>query len=280
MKFQRPPRAELERRLAAAHENLRACTLCAWRCSVDRSQGAAGICRTSARTRVFRELLHFGEELDLIPSHVVYLNGCNFGCVFCISGTENDIVEVGEPLEAESFARLVRQRQAEGAINVNFLGGEPSIHAHAIIELAMHLPEDLPIVFNSNMFLSPECFALLRDVVQIWLADLKFGNPGCAERLAGVEGYLEVVRRYLKLAATAGRLMVRHLIMPAHIDCCTIPCLEWLAAELPEVELSLMDQYVPVHRAAEHAELNRLANGAEEERARQHARDLGLRLIS
>ncbi len=275
----RPPREELLRRLAAARANLRACTLCAYRCAVDRTAGAAGICRTSDRTRVFRELLHFGEELDLIPSHVVYLNGCNFGCVFCISGVENDIVEVGEPLEAEAFARRILARRDEGARNVNFLGGEPSIHAHAILELALHLPPDFPIVLNTNLYLSAEGFALLRDVVDIYLADFKFGNQACAERLAGVEDYLPVVRRNLRKAAGAGRLIVRHLVMPAHVDCCTLPCLDWLAAELPTVELSLMDQYVPMHRAVELPDLGRMATAGEEGRARAYARERGLRLV-
>jgi putative pyruvate formate lyase activating enzyme len=39
------------------------------------------------------------------------------------------------------------------------------------------------------------------------------------------------------------RVLVRHLLMPGHFDCCTRPVLEWLAG-LPGVEVSLLTQYI------------------------------------
>ncbi|MEZ4675889.1 MAG: hypothetical protein R2932_16815 [Caldilineaceae bacterium] len=42
-------------------------------------------------------------------------------------------------------------------------------------------------------------------------------------------------------------LLVRHLLMPGHFDCCTVPVLHWLAAR-PGIEVSLLTQYVaPAH---------------------------------
>ncbi|MFB5600175.1 MAG: pyruvate formate lyase activating enzyme, partial [Nitrososphaeraceae archaeon] len=36
-----------------------------------------------------------------------------------------------------------------------------------------------------------------------------------------------------------------HLIMPNHIECCTKPVLDWIASNMPEVQVNIMDQYHP-----------------------------------
>ena len=54
-----------------------------------------------------------------------------------------------------------------------------------------------PVVWKSNFFGTEESFDLLDGVVDVYVADLKFGNDACAERIAGVEGYLPIVTRNL-----------------------------------------------------------------------------------
>ena len=54
-----------------------------------------------------------------------------------------------------------------------------------------------------------------------------------------------------RLIQAKQRVVVRHLLMPGHFDCCTQPILHWLA-ERPTLEVSLLTQYLaPVQAKGE-----------------------------
>ena len=86
-------RAALARAIAWADEAYRSCDACAERCGVERHAGPAGVCGLGSGGRVYKEYLHWGEEARLVPSHTIYLSGCNFRCAFC-----SDWDAVVEPL--------------------------------------------------------------------------------------------------------------------------------------------------------------------------------------
>jgi putative pyruvate formate lyase activating enzyme len=113
----------------------------------------------------------------------------------------------------------------------------------------------------------------------VWLADYKFGNDACAERLAGVPNYGGIVRENLLWASRHSELIVRHLLMPGHLECCWRPVAEWLARELPEVKVSLRPAFWPAWHADRHPELRGTVPTSESARALELARALGLNLI-
>ena len=108
----------------------------------------------------------------------------------------------------------------------------------------------LPVVWKSNFFGTIEGFALLDGVVDVYVADLKFGNDTCARRIAGVDGYMQIVTRNLLLAAQGTRLIVRHLLLPGHFECCYRPIVDWMCRYLPAVPLRVMTGYLPRWQAA------------------------------
>jgi putative pyruvate formate lyase activating enzyme len=129
------------------------------------------------------------------------------------------------------------------------------------------------------MYMSRETMELLDGVIDLYLADFKYGNDQCAARLSSVDRYFEVVSRNNILASKQADMIVRHLMLPGHLECCTLPVLDWLAKNVPGSAVNIMGQYHPAHRALEHAELRR---GVSEESlcaARKHAIELGLNLI-
>lgn len=78
-----------------------------------------------------------------------------------------------------------------------------------------------------------------------------------------------------RLHGEGRRLIVRHLLMPGHFDCCTRPALTFLAA-LEGVEVSLLTQYIAPPQAR-----GELAGGLtvdEVVKAKELAAALGLRL--
>ncbi len=46
-----------------------------------------------------------------------------------------------------------------------------------------------------------------------------------------MENYLAIVTRNLVTAAAQGNLIVRHLLLPGHFDCCFRPIVSWLRAQ-------------------------------------------------
>jgi putative pyruvate formate lyase activating enzyme len=72
------------------------------------------------------------------------------------------------------------------------------------------------------------------------------------------------------------RILVRHLLMPGHLDCCTRPVLQWLA-QWPDLQVSLLAQYLaPAHAKGE---LAATLAPDEIDAAYALARQLGLRLV-
>ncbi|OYT54568.1 MAG: pyruvate formate lyase-activating protein, partial [Desulfurococcales archaeon ex4484_217_2] len=69
-------------------------------------------------------------------------------------------------------------------------------------------------------------------------------------RLSGVPKYFEVVTRNLKIAVKHGDMIIRHLVLPNHIECCTKPVLKWIAENLPKnkVLVNIMEQYRPEYK--------------------------------
>lgn len=263
----------------AAVRHYERCVLCEHRCAVNRLAGERGVCKAGPTARVFRHRVECGEEPELVPSHLFYLSGCDLRCVFCIAEANAFDPGRGQPLNAEFFSDAVAWGRTQGATNVQWVGGEPTIHIPTILAAMSGCP-DLPrVVWKSDFHATPEAFALLDGVVSTYVADFKFGNDACAKRLAGVERYVSIITRNLRLAVAQADLIVRHLLMPGHFDCCFRPVVEWLRHDLPHVKFSLRDGYLPRWQARHHADIARPLATGEARRARDYARDLGLDLI-
>ena len=233
-----------------------ACDVCAARCGVDRYAGPGGRCGLGAGARVYKEYLHLGEERALVPSHTVYLTGCNLRCVFCSDdGPVRRPLVHGVEASPAALAARVALRRRQGATNVNFVGGVPDVNVLAILETLALCPTDTHVVWNTNLWTTAEAVKHLAGVVGTWLVDYKFGADRCAARLAGVRGYTETLDARLgQLAALTTRprgagLIVRHLVMPGHLGCCTRPALEHIARVAPGAIVNLMTGYHPFHLA-------------------------------
>ncbi len=92
----------------------------------------------------------------------------------------------------------------------------------------------------------PGAFELLHGIIDVYVADFKFGNDACADRLAKVDRFVTIVTRNLDIAAGQADLIVRHLLLPGHFDCCYRPIVDWIARDLPGAKFSIRDGYLPL----------------------------------
>jgi putative pyruvate formate lyase activating enzyme len=229
---------------------------------------------------VFIAQVEVSDELELVPTFAIAFSGCDLRCAFCITGAESWNVRAGAPGDPAAIARRAADALADGARTVMLLGGEPTIHLPTALEIVAALPDETRLVWKTNAHGSAEARAWLDGLFDVWLADYKFGNDACAERLAQVPGYTRVVQENLLWARTRTELIVRHLVMPGHVDCCWQPVAGWLAEHLPGVKINLRTGFWPAWQAHRHPELAGTVSSAEARRAGAIARDCQLRLVS
>jgi len=280
--------AVARQRSELAWQHLRQCTLCAHRCGVNRLAGEKGPCHAGTEARVFHAQTEVSDERELAPVFAVSFSGCDLRCDFCNTGRESWNPQAGEPVVGlnshfstlNSLAVRARHALTQGARSIMILGGEPTVHLPAALEFAALLPDDAQLVWKTNAHGTAEARALLAGVFNVWLADYKFGQDTCAQRLARVSNYTPIVQENLRWAADHTTLIVRHLLMPGHGECCWRPLAAWLAAELPGVKVSLRTGFWPGWFSTRHPELRKTTSQSEEERAFAWARELGLNLIS
>ncbi|MEM0340861.1 MAG: radical SAM protein [Acidilobaceae archaeon] len=243
-----PPRSYLDVKIAISRKTLESCNLCEWKCRANRASGRQGVCKVSGECIVYSYFHHMGEEAPLVPSGTIFYGGCPLKCVFCqnweISQRVDENYIVVTP---EELAEIQEELAFTGARNINHVGGDPIPHIPFILESFKYLDVNKPQLWNSNMYLSEEGMKLIADIIDIWLPDFKYGNNACALRLSKCKNYVEVVIKNLSIAynESDGNMIVRHLVLPNHIECCTRRVLEWMSKNIPKAVLNLMDQYHP-----------------------------------
>ncbi len=125
---------------------------------------------------------------------------------------------------------------------------------------------------------------ILLDIMDFWLPDMKYHSDECAKEFSKVPNYWTVVSRNHKLAYDEGGLehgemIIRHLVMPNHVECCTKPILEWIAENLPKALVNIMAQYRPTHlvgRNKQYSNINRRPTSKEMDTAYKIADELGI----
>ncbi len=272
-----------------------ACELCPRRCGARRSAGVAGACGMTSELRVARSALHFWEEPPISGesgSGAVFFSGCPLRCVFCqnheISGGG-----FGLPVTAARLAEMMLELQAQGALNINLvtpLHFAPQVREAVLAARGAGLA--LPVVCNTSGYERAEVVRALADVVDVWLTDFKYASAELARGLSAAPDYPEVAAAALDammgcVRAAGGRavspggalrrgVIVRHLVLPGHVDdSCAVLDRVWEIAG-DEADLSVMNQYTP-NEACRRAggDLARGVTDEEYEIALCHADDLG-----
>ncbi|QOJ79488.1 radical SAM protein [Infirmifilum lucidum] len=250
-----PEESLLDLKITIVKKMMRECHLCEWRCGVDRTQGRRGACGLDSKVRVASAFLHMGEEAPLVPSGTIFFTGCSFKCVYCQNWDISTRPLNGVEVTAQDLAGISTELYLKGARNINYVGGNPDQQAHLIIESLKYMDVDVPLLWNTNMYMSAELLELLYDVVDIWLPDFKYGNNSCARRLSGVPRYFEVASRNHKyVCERGGDIIIRHLVLPNHVECCTKPVLKWISENCPRALVNIMEQYRPEHLVARYPE--------------------------
>lgn len=128
----------------------------------------------------------------------------------------------------------------------------------------------LPIVYNSNGYESIEALRKLKGIIDIYLPDLKYSDNELALDYSKVQNYFEIATKAIKeMERQVGTpkfdkkgmmqkgVIVRHLILPNHIEN-TKNVLKWFSENIQhETYISIMTQYFPTYKSSDYPEINR-----------------------
>ena len=241
------------------------CTLCPRACKVDRTQGKSGYCGESATCRVSFIGPHFGEEPSFTGSKgsgTVFFSGCSSQCFFC-QNYQISIQHDGRPVTSEELFSEVRALFLKGVHNLNFVTPDhfwPHIRllCRALCEEGIKVPK----LFNSSGYQQPEQVAAYAEEMDIFLPDFKFAEPELAEICMKDKRYPEIALKALRemvkfkgflepwdttgLKTAVRGVLVRHLVLPGHVEN-SLKVLNLLYEAFgPGLPLSIMSQFRPV----------------------------------
>ena len=267
------------------------CRLCPRRCGADRTQ-SPGRCGAGGVLKVARAALHLWEEPCLCGekgSGTVFFTGCPLACCYC----QNYPVSqqgAGKEIDEKRLAEIFLALQAKGAANLNLVTATQWLPwVAAALDTARARGLSLPVVWNTSGYETVQTVRALARYVDIWLCDVKSVSPALAAEYSGAADYFEVCRAAVgQMLAQTGApvfggggllqkgVILRHLALPgARKD--SFAVLDYLAS-LPKggFLVSLMSQYTPFYRAAEHRPLGRRISSWEYRQVVNRAVDLGL----
>ena len=279
---------ELARRAEALRESARACRLCPRECGVDRSAGERGYCGAPWGAKVASHNAHHGEEPPISGSRgsgTVFFAHCTMHCLFCQNYPISQLGH-GREVSDRELAGFFLELQRRKCHNLNLV--TPTHVAHAFVsalEIAAGDGFRLPVVYNTSGYERLETLGLLDGIVDIYMPDIKYGNPEKALRYSDAGDYvernleaLEEMQRQvgdLEMWGSGAEegapgepgiarrgLLVRHLVLPGSEEE-SVGVLKKLRDRVSDrAYVSLMSQYFPAHKALERPPLDRRVDPA------------------
>lgn len=235
----------LGERIGLVEKNMRQCTLCPYLCGVNRMEGETGYCGLGEEGRVFYHYLSYSEEIEISPTYEIFFTGCNHRCKFCFVLDRVIEPRKGVLSPRDTIKACLQKAGRDGLKTISFVGGEPTVNLLAILHLIKFLEVPYPIVWNSNMYMAPVAHEALDGVVDTFVGDIHFGNDLCAAKVGSVSPYVSLITENFKRAASYANIIVRHLLLPGHEECCYKPIVKWLKNELPRAKFHLLTNFRP-----------------------------------
>jgi len=204
-------------------QQMQPCRLCERRCQVNRLSGEVGFCGLDHHFRLFAGSNLYNEgALVGAPTFGVFLSGCTLRCRTCYR-PENWNIDQGILFSPQRLASMLDDAAKSGSRSWMFLGGNPDQSVLGILEALQFTQSDIPVVWNTALWSTPEILSILCEIVDIWVIDIKFGNNECAAQESGVSDYVETIVRNIELLKDESYIVLRHGVQQGHIECCSIP---------------------------------------------------------
>ena len=273
------------------------CTLCPRECRVNRFKGRTGYCRMDAGLNIAAVCIHRGEEPSISASDGIcniFFSGCNLQCIYCqnheISHPQPELRQPGEELHI--LLDKIEKILARGINAVGFVSPSHVVPQVKAIINGLKARGLKPItVYNTSSYDKAETIRSLSGLIDVYLPDYKYVTPDIASEYSDASDYPVIALKAIKeiyfqkgsvlridaKERAENGMLIRHLVLPGHVEE-SIKVLRSIVEELsPGVHLSLMSQYHPTYPVRKHPLLNRSLYKSEYEAVVNTMEDLGFR---
>ncbi len=271
--------------------DLKHCTLCPRNCGADRTQ-YEGYCRAGVLPTAALASVHQWEEPSISGtkgSGTVFFSNCNLKCIFC-QNYEISSQHYGKEISIEHLADIFLSQQNKGVHNLNLVSpGHFLPQVRESLLLAKKKGLTLPVVYNTNGYEKAESLRLLEGLIDIYLPDIKYYSGVYSAEYSNAPDYFpfaaaslkEMVRQVgpnqfdEKGIMTKG-VIIRHLVLPGLKED-SMKILDWIKDTFGDsVYVSLLNQYTPMYKAAEHKKISRRLTTFEYQKVVDYFLEIGL----
>jgi len=261
------------------------CNICPRKCNIDRTKNI-GFCGANNNIKIAKYMVHNWEEPIISGTNgsgAIFFSHCNLKCIYCQNSKISWQGE-GKYISTNEFINIIKQLENKGVHNINLV--TPSHYTRQIIDaLSIYKPK-VPIVWNSNGYEDVETIKKLKDIVDIYLVDMKYLDNTLSATLSGAKDYPEIcsnaiIQMYKNQpqdiivdGIMKKGVIIRHLVIPNEIEN-SFKVLDWINLNLGKNKyVSIMGQYTPYHLACSTKKYNRPLKPIEYKRVVNRLNDL------
>lgn len=268
---------------------LKKCNLCPRNCLVNRYE-KVGYCRAKAKLKIALASIHMWEEPVISGrdgSGTIFFSHCNLGCIFC----QNYKIRngYGKEISIKRFSEICLELQSRGANNINLV---TPTHYVPLIRKGLIQAKNrgliIPIVYNTSSYENEATIENMKELVDVYLADLKYYDDSYAKKYSNCNNYFEVATKAIgKMVEQVGSpiihnglmkrgVIVRVLLLPGLLEDAKKIIKYLYETYHDNIYISIMNQYTPVDKYVYEELNNKVAESVYDELV-NFAYDIGVR---
>lgn len=272
-------------------ELLKNCNLCPRKCGVNRYE-TKGVCGATNKVKVAHYSLHKWEEPIISGdkgSGTIFFSNCNMKCIYC-QNKKISLDGYGKLISNKRLGEIMLTLQEEGAHNINLV--TPTHYVPQIASIIRKLKGKelkIPVIYNTSSYESVGTVMMMRSLVDIYLADLRYFDDDLAKKYSKCDNYFETATMAIdEMYRQVGKfelgddgllkkgLIVRVLILPGHTRDAKEIINYLYKTYKDDIFISIMNQYTPVNEC-EYDNLNRKVTDDEYDEVLDFAITIGVK---
>ena len=271
-------------------EILKNCCLCPRKCGINRYE-QKGYCGANNKLKIAHYSLHMWEEPVIsgdTGSGTIFFSNCNMKCMYC-QNKKISLDGYGKYTSLKRLEEIMMELQEKGANNINLV--TPTHYVPQIAKVLRKIKGktlNIPVVYNTSSYENVGTLMIMNNLVDIYLADLKYYDDELALKYSFCTDYFETATMAIdEMYRQVGGLqvsedgllkkgvIVRVLILPGHIEDAK-NIINYLYKTFGDsIIISIMNQYTPVNKC-KYDNLNRKVTDEEYNEVIDFAAELGI----
>ena len=271
-------------------ELLKNCMLCPRKCGINRYE-KIGVCGANNKIKVAYYSLHMWEEPPISGkngSGTIFFSNCNLKCVYC-QNKKISLDGYGKYISMKRLKEIMLELQEKKVHNINLV--TPTQYVPQIASVLKRIKNkelNIPVVYNTSSYENIGTLMMMKGLVDIYLADLRYYDDKLGEKYSLCKDYFETATMAIDemyrqvggiLLDSDGMikrgLVVRVLILPGHVEDAKNIIKYLYKTYKDEIFISIMNQYTPVNKC-KFDNLNRKVSDDEYDDVVNYAIDLGV----